>query len=729
MNQISEDHLAYLSGRIRRGSSVLFTGAGFSLGAKNHDGEELPSTGELKALIWELCFSDAPPEPSASLQDIYEAGLQMHRGHLVSLLESRFTVDADSLPDFYESYFTQPWSHIYTLNIDDLAVAAGRRFSMRRRVRAISTSSGDASALPMDVDPRHLLVLQLNGSLQDIPDGVTFASRQYSARLSLPDPVYARMAADLMSHAVVFVGTSLDEPSLWQHIEARRTRGQRGTRELRPRSFLVCPELDRPRQLMLRNYNVEWLEMTAAEFAEHVLSQLAEASEEGNSLLAGKREATAVRTEIPDVSAIASNPEEQTEYLLGEEPIWADLQSGRAVMRDCDEALWQLCVEMVSNKRPRGAVLLTGTAGSGKSTSLMRLALRLSADKGCSVSWIDKSDSFSIGAILHHFEHPAGDLPSVIAVDDADLFGRQLSVLTRDLLHSEGQPIILLAVRSGRVDSVINQAFLEDSPPAEITMPPLTDSDIDDLLDVLERENRLGQLLGRSKGEKRHAFTQLSGRLLLVAMIEATSELKFQDKVLDEYDQLDDSTGIAYAIIGAATAYRFALSRDEVLLATGDPSNAMLNNIDSLLRRRLVLESDGYLRARHRRIGEILVDQLQRSGQLEQVLECLYFVAASKVAPSVGRHARARKLMRFLLNHEFLVRAVTIDGARRLYGSVEGLLQWDYHFWLQRGSLEVQHHGHLGQAENFLGQARALAPDDPYVVHEWAYLLFSLNYS
>ncbi len=54
---------------------------------------------------------------------------------------------------------------------------------------------------------------------------------------------------------------------------------------------------------------------------------------------------------------------------------------------------------------------------------------------------------------------------------------------------------------------------------------------------------------------------------------------------------------------------------------------------------------------------------------------------------------------------------------------MEPILHWEPNFWLQRGSLEVER-GDLRLAENFLGQARSLTPDHPYVENEWAYLLF-----
>jgi len=64
----------------------------------------------------------------------------------------------------------------------------------------------------------------------------------------------------------------------------------------------------------------------------------------------------------------------------------------------------------------------------------------------------------------------------------------------------------------------------------------------------------------------------------------------------------------------------------------------------------------------------------------------------------------------------------TVDTARDVYASIEELLHWDNHYWLQRGSLEVED-GDLGMATNFLDQARSMAPGDRSVRTEYAYLL------
>jgi tetratricopeptide (TPR) repeat protein len=114
---------------------------------------------------------------------------------------------------------------------------------------------------------------------------------------------------------------------------------------------------------------------------------------------------------------------------------------------------------------------------------------------------------------------------------------------------------------------------------------------------------------------------------------------------------------------------------------------------------------------------------LQQRGAVNDILHGLILVAAVKTQPQMQKSSRPYRMLRVFLNHELLLRMLDSEQARNLYGSVEQALHWEPNFWLQRGSLEVEQ-GELRLAENFLGQARSLAPDYVYVENEWAYLLF-----
>jgi hypothetical protein len=61
------------------------------------------------------------------------------------------------------------------------------------------------------------------------------------------------------------------------------------------------------------------------------------------------------------------------------------------------------------------------------------------------------------------------------------------------------------------------------------------------------------------------------------------------------------------------------------------------------------------------------------------------------------------------------------ESARGVYGQLENLLDSDYHFWLQRGCLELED-GDIRLAENFLQQAAAINATDPLVETAMAHM-------
>lgn len=210
-----------------------------------------------------------------------------------------------------------PWARCYTLNIDDLAAATGRRFTLPRNVRPVSATSG-AEEAGFALGPDVLEVIHLNGTIEDVPSDVTFSVSQYAERLARPDPFYLRLVGDLLSHPVVFVGTRLDETPLWQHLELRQPRGARALRELRPRSFLVTPVIDRARLSLLADFNVQWIPLTAEEFAHEFLEPLREVQQVGLEFLKAQMVTRqSDRATLPDVTELARAPLRTTEFLLG----------------------------------------------------------------------------------------------------------------------------------------------------------------------------------------------------------------------------------------------------------------------------------------------------------------------------------------------------------------------------------------------------------------------------
>jgi len=722
LDVIENTLVPHLATQFERALPVLFTGAGFSVDVGTISNDRVPTYDALRNKLWTLCFPGEPVDPQASLQHLYEHALLRHRRDLTLLLTNAFTVNANTLPNWYQFIFSMPWFRCYTLNVDDVDTAAQRAFKLPRQLVSISATASANQDMPRTEASSGLEVIHLNGKVSDIPDNVTFSVTQYAERLSRHEPWYTQVVSDLLSHPFVFIGTRLDEPPLWQYIQMRKARGARGLRELRPRSYLVTQSLDKARQALLAEFHVEWIPMTAQAFVETVLTRLQNSANTGHLHIRSLTDRSkATPPTIPEVSSLARNPNLKSDYLLGQEPIWADIQSGRAIARESDEHIWNIIKQSLTKTGQKNAIVIVGTAGAGKSTALMRACLRLVAE-GFRVAWVDRESDVSPREIRSAMRQD--NAPSLLAIDDADVYGSELAPSLKEIADYHSHPLILIAVRSGKIERVLNPNLMKGINIDEHVIPPLSDSDIDGLIDALDRENRLGILKGKPRIEQRKLFAVQSGRQLLVAMIQATSGRKFEDKVMDELMELDEDSRRVYSLIAVASALRFGLSKDEILIASGDQSNKTLNLIEQMQRRHIIRASpDGDIHARHRVIAEILLRQLQLRQDLTDVLSGLILVAATKANPRGPKSGRPWRLLKMLLNHEFLSRTVGLEPSRNIYGEFEDVLSWDYHYWLQRGSLEVKF-GDLSLAENFLNQAKGLAGDDPLVDNELAYLLF-----
>jgi hypothetical protein len=106
---------------------------------------------------------------------------------------------------------------------------------------------------------------------------------------------------------------------------------------------------------------------------------------------------------------------------------------------------------------------------------------------------------------------------------------------------------------------------------------------------------------------------------------------------------------------------------------------------------------------------------------VSDVIKGLMKIGATKTGPSLNRQSRSMRLLRTFISHKLIKRDVGVEIGRELYSQFESFLDWDHHYWLHRGALELES-GNLGPAENFLLQARGIEPDDVFIQNEIAYL-------
>ena len=249
-----------LADTIASGDAMLFTGAGFSSDARDRHGEPLPDSQQMIAELWPLVF-DGEPDGS-SLADLYDAAMLAKPRELAAYIARRLQVGDAPLPPHYAAWLGAPWRRIYTLNVDDLERAVQRQFRLPHALRTVSALAGSAPPQSGAID-----VVHLNG-LAGSDAELTFSTMQYAARLCARDREYERLAEDLLAHPFVFVGTTLDEVVLWQHLELSRRKN--GDQRERPVSYLVSASLTRARRVLLESLQIQWIHGTIADVAKEL---------------------------------------------------------------------------------------------------------------------------------------------------------------------------------------------------------------------------------------------------------------------------------------------------------------------------------------------------------------------------------------------------------------------------------------------------------------------------
>jgi hypothetical protein len=686
---------------IRRGEAVLLTGAGFSRGLTDHFRDPLPVGTELAESIWPIAFPDEPFDPATALAMVYEEALRRSQTLLGEQLGRHFNIDRTLLPERYIDWYALPWHRVYTLNIDDSDHAIADNLPDRLQIVSALSST------PGSLNREKLTVVHVNGVLDEFPI-VTFSPWEFAGRTAAQDSWYQEFVTDISTRPTVVIGSVLDESPLWHYMQLRGNRGS--GRELRPKSWLVTPKIDPGRRAMLQRLNFEHLSETEEAFFDRVIAP------DVDDLKASRRASAEPIGPLLAVDQQLRNAEKgSADFLLGSAPTWADVANGFAATFSFDNAL----LEMIRS-RDLGVIAVTGSAGSGKSTSLMRTAATLAAD-GMTVVWLDRESESSIS---HMKDEIARLEPDVVFVDDLDRFAGDAAHLLRSLTQASDNLVIVASARSARFAQLRYGERLNLK--AHLRQERLTDNDAEALLHELSRSNRLGALLNLSHGEQLRKLTEHDDRQLLVSLIEATSGQRFHDRIADECRSLTEAELSIYGLVCTSMwADNRVLSKQDILFAatrTFD-SNSALNALLRLEESRLVLgDASGY-HARHRVVAESSIDYFREEGLLEHWLADLIFLCASHYTVGSARQTRYGRLLIRLINHQNLKRLVVdTPTIQRLYGEIEQWLTKDPHFWLQRGSFETDYGDH-GAAENFLRQARALSEDDALVSTAWSMLL------
>jgi hypothetical protein len=730
----------FLVKNVTSNSTVLYLGAGFSADASNRLGGRIPVGDDFCKALWRF-LGYAGEYDGTALTMMFEAALKRKHSDLQRLLDDSFRCVA--IPEWYKIVTRAFWMRIYTTNVDNLVEEIYRTAHDAQKLDVIDGITQDFRERDQLLET--LQYVKLNGSLTDKPTSITFSVRQYADRLANTEVWYDQFVRDYSTRCTVFIGTKLDEPLLWQAVAARGKRYPGN--EHRPKSFLISRSFSPAQVEMLKDLNVVPLAGTAKEFFELLGSAVGQFPSlndvvlktnpglEGLLKVVGKSLSVTNRRHIEEfyscfrpVRPPQKNDHYRSFFLLGSEPQWDDINNDLDAPRQFNADLVNELQECLKGNDV-SLFAITGPAGSGKSTVMKRVAASL-ASLGSLVFFTHCEEL----PALHHFEAALDLLPgrAVLFFDNASLAIGILSDYLAAAKRSSRKHIFVIAGRSyklvDRMAGLNRVVKVRENP-----VPDLNVQDVDNIIDVLERNHMLGQLANTPRHKQRDMFFSYAHQQILVAMRRATLGPGFDDIIKDEFLKTEPlEAKMLYLCAALVTEAQFTISKQQLIACIDCSPAETLALLHTNLRGVLVPVSGSPDRftARHRVIAELIVERVAPRAMLKEgyinVLKTI-----SHDLPIGGNTSSAIfRLYRRLINHRSIYErfAHHLAEARSIYSTVASFFSRDHHFWLQFGSLELEY-GELDSAANYIEQAFKYAPHDNIVLTTRAQLFYKQSLS
>jgi hypothetical protein len=505
---------------------------------------------------------------------------------------------------------------------------------------------------------------------------------------------------------------------------------------------VISPNISKPNEQVLDQYNIFPIRATASEFFTWLFEEMHPPTRENvlrlvdptlePALLASEKGSPA-----RDVRAIeyfyslfrvpmrSINPRNRGMFLLGAPPTWDDISADVDAHREIDDEVFNRAIDLFKTGAA-DILLLTAAAGGGKSTISKRVALEL-VDRGYTVFFSEgeiRPDPDKLADYLFTFSDPY-----FLFFDNAGQDFALIAELWRRLKDLPTKPVIVVVARSNDVAFRGYELGNSGATIIELAVPHLTDSDIEAIIETLDRHDLPGILKDMPHEQRVALFKTKARKQILVAMREATSGLGFNQIISGEFEAVQPETAkLLYLTAAIASDGSYGLTKQQMITAMDLQPNETLVLIEKSLAGILIqseLDSTKYF-IRHPAIAHFVLEAAPREMLAEAATGLL--IALSTVLPSgrERRWSRAFRLYRDVLNHR-RIHSMFVgrnDLGRQFYESIKDYYRDDGHYWLQYASYEIEYGGDMSLAENFLAQAAGLLRDNRQVETATAHLLF-----
>ncbi|UPZ13654.1 SIR2 family protein [Flavobacterium humidisoli] len=722
----------HLIEQIKLGNTVLFLGAGASFGTKNQKNDTMPLASELSVLLSKKFLGDITGDLAyTSMLSISESSLydvQLYVAQTIS--EFKPLPHHLKIPEF-------KWKAIFTTNYDSIIESSYQQ--CKKPLQVLKPISKNTPRTQVFTSDDILPYYKLHGCINDIADNqapLILTLDQFANYESKRENLFRELQELMINYTFIFVGFAMQDSDIRSILNKLDE-----NHSSRVRSYIVRPNVNEPEERFWEGKKISCLKMTFAEFIEkinnaidiktRILSEIRVANDlpiydkfvsSIQDLSPTEHFLEFIEHKIDYVHLSISAPNmDPKEFYKGNFTNWDPILKNLDIQRDIkDGLLFEIFSKNDVDDEDQYLYLIKGNAGSGKSVLLKRLAYDGATilEKFCIFL---KSDTLSFQDIYELNKY---------VNERIYLFIDNIAALEDDVIYilkkAKKEKIKLTIIGSERLNvwnTECNDLSTYLSQSYQIQY--LSDKEINDLVNLLDRHQALYNLKNSSHEERIQAFSKKAGRELLVALYEATNGKPFEEIIFDEYNSINNikaqSLYLTISIFHKIGTYARAgfISRVHNI-PFEEFKNELFKPLEHIVfdKRDYTINDYVYL-TRNRMIAEIIFEKVLLSPQ-DRFDEYVRIINNLNIDYQSDRKAflevvNARKLIEIFPDPQMI---------RRLYVLAETVSKDDPKLFQQQAIFEmVSSGGSMISAEKHLKEANDLSEDDPLILHTYAELL------
>ncbi|MTI61909.1 MAG: hypothetical protein FH762_18345 [Firmicutes bacterium] len=613
---------------LESGECTLFVGAGIGHYLRDSNNNKIPDGKNLALdLAEEFNIQTGGNNDLAKVSQIVE--IRKGRTELETYIKSRLS---NITPDECLQWLTSiKWRAIYTTNYDSgIEVVYSCSSNPKQECFPITASSEIKQ-----YDPRFEVPLYyLHGSISSVNPNIIITADDYVKYNERRRMMFEQLKLDLATSTILYIGYSNNDPN-WNTVLNEISREYYPNKI--PNSYRIDPYTDELEEEILHSKNVETIKCNFEEFANEATEVLKELKLDYNLDSIKK----AVPADLHDIfdnnpaavtrllaswSYVSSVPFNGTpniyNFLRGDKPNWSLVAKNEHFERDIEDEIYEYLLDYATINTNKPAVdIILGPAGYETTTILMTLATRLVKDGAGSVFFLKIGREIKEGDI--EFAISISEEKTFFFVDNAAEYAHIINSIRHKYREQGKAAMFVLGERTNEWNQMGTRLNGRIFP-----IEPLSDAEINRLLDCLEKHRELNRLENLEKELQIAAIKKNYNRELLVAIREATEGESFDAIIEDEFRGIADDFSKELYLAVCCFHQHGALVRDSLLAKLMDINLIKMYDKSKAPTSGLIVYEciDKYkglyvARARHRTIASIVWERCGMNGNKDFIIQ------------------------------------------------------------------------------------------------------------